>query len=85
MTTRLYIGDADDLADQMRTLLNLAGDDRVREVVWVPGERAVDVPDDVAEAYIPSEAKPARRNTTRPAKKAAKAVPAPAPVEDPEE
>jgi len=75
VTTRVTIGVEDDEAVVLRDLFGILGEDAdQRQVVWVPGERAVDVPDDVAEKYLEAKtAKPAK------AAKAAKAAPPPAP------
>lgn len=70
MTQRIYLGVEDDEAQVLRTLLDMVEDPR--QIVWVGGERAVDVPDEVADKFT----SPA---PTKKATKAAKAAPAPAP------
>jgi hypothetical protein len=50
----IFIANGEDPAPILRTLIDAAGDDRVREVVWHPETRSVSVPDDVAEAVTGS-------------------------------
>ncbi|MET0478953.1 MAG: hypothetical protein ABW222_13485 [Actinomycetota bacterium] len=77
MTQRIYVGTDEDEALVLRNLFGLLGPDQdQRLIVWVAGERAVDVPDEVAEAYTAP--------TTKPKTKAAKAAPAPAATSTPD-
>lgn len=71
MTTRITVGFEDDEATVLRDLFGILGPDAdQRQIVWVPGERSVDVPDDVADAYLSAkEAKPTK--ATKAAKTAA--------------
>jgi len=50
MTTRIYIGEDQDPAEVLRSLLDLSPDSP-RDVVWVPEVRAVDVPEELAQQY----------------------------------
>lgn len=66
---RIYLGASEDEALVLRNLFDLLGPERdQRLVVWVPGERAVDVPDDVAEKYIKAETAAAKKATAKAAK-----------------
>lgn len=75
MSERIYVGFDEDEALVLRNLFALLGEDAdQRLIVWVPGERAVDVPEEIAEAYMKANAPKTSKAT-----KAAKAAPAPAP------
>lgn len=73
--SRIYVGEeeAGDVARALFVLVEEQGLDP-RVVVWVPGDRAFDVPEDVANKYVEPE-KPKR------ARKAAKAAPPPTDAE----
>ena len=71
MTERIYLGWDDDEAEVLRALLEMVPDSP-RDIVWVPEERAVDVPEEVAEKFLAP--KKAAKKT---AAKAAKATPPP--------
>ena len=49
-----------------RALLELAGPDRQREVVWRYEDQSVDVPDDIGQAFLDAEA---AKPTATPAKR----------------
>lgn len=74
MTQRIYLGAEDDEAQVLRALLDMVPDNP-RVIVWVGDERAVDVPDHIAEAFISPA--PVKKAT-----KAAKAAPAPGKTEE---
>jgi len=67
MTQRIYLGVEDDEGEVLRTLLALVPDNP-RVIVWVGDERAVDVPDEVADQFM---APPAPKKATKAAKTAA--------------
>lgn len=69
--TRIHLGIEDDEREVLRALLDLVPDNP-RAIVWVGDERAVDVPDDIAEKFLAPLAKAAKKAT-----KAAKATPPP--------
>ena len=68
---RIYLGVEDDEAEVLRTLLAMVPDNP-RAIVWVGDERAVDVPEEIAERFTAPA--PIKKAT-----KAAKAAPAPPP------
>lgn len=76
MTQRIYLGVEDDEAKVLRALLDMVPDDP-RVIVWVGDERAVDVPDEVAERFMAPA--PAKKAT-----KSAKSAPPPADVPPPD-
>lgn len=77
MTERIYVGLDEDLPEVLRTLFEILGPEGdQRSIVWVPGDNAVDVPDEVAEKYLKKTAPPTK------ATKAAKAAPPPPPEKE---
>jgi hypothetical protein len=77
MTTRIVFGLDEDVPAALRALLDMVPDDQ-RSIVWVGEENAVDVPDEVAEKFLPAAPK-------KKAAKAAKAAPPPVPETEEEE
>lgn len=48
----LVVAQSEDLSAVLRSLLDLAGDERVREIVYHPDSGTVTVPDDIHARYI---------------------------------
>ena len=68
---RVYVGHDEDEAQVLRDLFALLGEERdQRAIVWVPGDRAVDVPADVYEAYTKKVTAAAKKTATKAAKTA---------------
>jgi hypothetical protein len=76
VTERIYLGLDEDVPEVLKALFAILGPDAdQRSIVWVAGEHAVDVPDEVAAEYL----KPAKASK---ATKAAKAAPPPPPEKE---
>jgi hypothetical protein len=76
VTERIYLGIDEDVPEVLKALFAILGPDAdQRSIVWVPGDNAVDVPDEVAAEYL----KPAKATK---ATKAAKAAPPPPPEKE---
>ncbi len=72
-TERIYLGASEDEAQVLRDLFAILTEERDQRLIqWVPGERAVDVPADVAEVYMVKDAVATKKPT-----KAAKVPPPP--------